>query len=136
VLVYMVWALPFVLWMLQSYVRGIPRELEEAATRRRGDAGFQILTGIDRAAAAPGHRRHDPVRVHHSLERVLPRARVAPEPRPDDAAARLAQFVGIEGIVRSARSPQPAARDHPEPRSLHRHPALAHARAALGAVKG
>ena len=31
VFVYMVWTLPFILWMLQSYVRGIPRDLEEAA---------------------------------------------------------------------------------------------------------
>ena len=28
VFVYVVWTLPFILWMLQSYVRGIPRELE------------------------------------------------------------------------------------------------------------
>ena len=31
VFVYIVWTLPFILWMLQSYVRGIPRDLEEAA---------------------------------------------------------------------------------------------------------
>ncbi|GFJ78294.1 carbohydrate ABC transporter permease [Phytohabitans houttuyneae] len=31
VLVYVVWALPFALWMLQGFVRNIPRELEEAA---------------------------------------------------------------------------------------------------------
>ena len=31
IFVYMVWTLPFILWMLQSYVRGIPRDLEEAA---------------------------------------------------------------------------------------------------------
>jgi multiple sugar transport system permease protein len=30
-LVYVVWSLPFVLWMLQGYVKGIPEELEEAA---------------------------------------------------------------------------------------------------------
>ena len=30
-LVYIVWSLPFVLWMLEGYVRGIPVELEEAA---------------------------------------------------------------------------------------------------------
>lgn len=31
-LVYVVWALPFVLWMLHSYVKTIPVEIEEAAT--------------------------------------------------------------------------------------------------------
>ena len=30
-LVYVVWSLPFALWMLQGYVRAVPRELEEAA---------------------------------------------------------------------------------------------------------
>ncbi|MFB9903995.1 carbohydrate ABC transporter permease [Allokutzneria oryzae] len=32
VLVYVVWNLPFTLWMLQGYVRAIPPELEEAAS--------------------------------------------------------------------------------------------------------
>lgn len=31
VIVYMVWSLPFALWMLQGYVAAVPRELEEAA---------------------------------------------------------------------------------------------------------
>lgn len=31
-LVYVVWALPFVLWMLHGYIRSIPVELEEAAS--------------------------------------------------------------------------------------------------------
>ena len=53
VLVYTVWALPFVLWMLQSYVRGIPRDLEEAA-RVDGASRFQILVGIIAPLLAPG----------------------------------------------------------------------------------
>ena len=53
VLVYAVWALPFVLWMLQSYVRGIPRELEEAA-RADGATRFQVLTGIVAPLLMPG----------------------------------------------------------------------------------
>lgn len=31
-LVYVVWALPFVLWMLHGYMKSVPVELEEAAT--------------------------------------------------------------------------------------------------------
>ncbi|MFC0624038.1 carbohydrate ABC transporter permease [Kribbella deserti] len=31
VIVYMVWSMPFALWMLQGYVAAVPRELEEAA---------------------------------------------------------------------------------------------------------
>ncbi|HET6291809.1 MAG TPA: carbohydrate ABC transporter permease [Kribbella sp.] len=32
VIVYMVWSMPFALWMLQGYVSAVPRELEEAAS--------------------------------------------------------------------------------------------------------
>lgn len=32
VIVYMVWSMPFALWMLQGYVAAVPRELEEAAS--------------------------------------------------------------------------------------------------------
>jgi multiple sugar transport system permease protein len=53
VLVYIVWALPFVLWMLQSYVRGIPRDLEEAAAVD-GASRFQIIVGIIAPLLAPG----------------------------------------------------------------------------------
>ena len=49
----MVWALPFILWMLQSYVRGIPRDLEEAATVD-GATRLQILTGIIAPLLLPG----------------------------------------------------------------------------------
>ena len=57
VLVYVVWTLPFILWMLTSYVRGIPRDLEEAATVD-GATRFQILRD-HRAAAPAGDRRDD-----------------------------------------------------------------------------
>jgi multiple sugar transport system permease protein len=53
VLVYAVWALPFVLWMLQSYVRGIPRDVEEAA-RVDGATRFQVLISIVAPLLAPG----------------------------------------------------------------------------------
>jgi multiple sugar transport system permease protein len=45
-LVYVVWDLPFVLWMLHGYVRSIPIEIEEAATidgATRGQIIFRIL---------------------------------------------------------------------------------------------
>jgi multiple sugar transport system permease protein len=45
-LVYVVWDLPFVLWMLHGYVRTIPIEIEEAATidgATRGQIIFRIL---------------------------------------------------------------------------------------------
>jgi multiple sugar transport system permease protein len=45
-LVYVVWDLPFILWMLHGYVRSIPIEIEEAATidgATRGQIIFRIL---------------------------------------------------------------------------------------------
>ena len=40
--VYVVWSLPFVLWMLEGYVRGVPVELEEAAAMD-GASRLQII---------------------------------------------------------------------------------------------
>lgn len=45
-LVYVVWSLPFVLWMMQGYVKGIPEELEEAASidgASKTQIAFKIL---------------------------------------------------------------------------------------------
>ena len=53
VLVYVVWALPFILFMLFTYVRAIPPDLEEAATVD-GATRFQILTGIIAPLLLPG----------------------------------------------------------------------------------
>jgi multiple sugar transport system permease protein len=41
-LIYIVWSLPFVLWMMHGYVKSIPFELEEAATID-GATRFQII---------------------------------------------------------------------------------------------
>ncbi len=46
ILVYVVWDIPFVLWMLQGYVREIPIELEEAAAidgATRGQIIYKII---------------------------------------------------------------------------------------------
>jgi multiple sugar transport system permease protein len=53
VFVYMVWTLPFILWMLQSYVRGIPRDLEEAAMVD-GAGRFTVLRTVIAPLLAPG----------------------------------------------------------------------------------
>lgn len=48
-LVYIVWSLPFVLWMLEGYIRGIPVELEEAAAidgANRRQIIFRVLMPV------------------------------------------------------------------------------------------
>ncbi|MFF9485202.1 carbohydrate ABC transporter permease [Streptomyces sp. NPDC014676] len=53
VLVYVVWALPFALWMLTGYVRAVPAELEEAAAVD-GAGRLRILVSVTAPLLAPG----------------------------------------------------------------------------------
>ncbi|MGP4050728.1 carbohydrate ABC transporter permease [Streptomyces sp. 2A115] len=53
VMVYVVWALPFALWMLVGYVRALPTELEEAAAVD-GAGKVRTLVSITAPLLAPG----------------------------------------------------------------------------------
>ncbi|MFL5997942.1 MAG: carbohydrate ABC transporter permease [Streptomyces sp.] len=53
VLVYVVWALPFALWMLVGYVRAVPPELEEAAAVD-GAGQLRTLVSVTAPLLAPG----------------------------------------------------------------------------------
>ncbi|MEO3975759.1 carbohydrate ABC transporter permease [Streptomyces sp. CAU 1734] len=53
ILVYVVWALPFALWMLAGYVRAVPRELEEAAAVD-GAGRLRTLVSVVAPLLAPG----------------------------------------------------------------------------------
>ncbi|MEW1549742.1 carbohydrate ABC transporter permease [Streptomyces tsukubensis] len=53
VLVYVVWALPFALWMLAGYIRAVPRELEEAAAVD-GAGRLRTLVSVTAPLLAPG----------------------------------------------------------------------------------
>ncbi|MDG9717827.1 carbohydrate ABC transporter permease [Streptomyces sp. DH24] len=53
VMVYVVWALPFALWMLAGYVRAVPRELEEAAAVD-GAGRLRTLVSVTAPLLAPG----------------------------------------------------------------------------------
>ncbi|MEU1041214.1 carbohydrate ABC transporter permease [Streptomyces sp. NPDC005907] len=53
VMVYVVWALPFALWMLVGYVRAVPTELEEAAAVD-GAGRARTLVSITAPLLAPG----------------------------------------------------------------------------------
>ncbi|MGW5424602.1 carbohydrate ABC transporter permease [Streptomyces sp. NPDC003943] len=53
VLVYVVWSLPFALWMLTGYVRAVPRELEEAAAVD-GAGRLRTLVSVTAPLLAPG----------------------------------------------------------------------------------
>ncbi|MEW2402950.1 carbohydrate ABC transporter permease [Streptomyces sp. NPDC046862] len=53
VMVYVVWALPFALWMLVGYVRAVPPELEEAAAVD-GAGRLRTLVSVMAPLLAPG----------------------------------------------------------------------------------
>ncbi|WP_328862067.1 carbohydrate ABC transporter permease [Streptomyces sp. NBC_00306] len=53
IMVYVVWALPFALWMLVGYVRAVPRELEEAAAVD-GAGRLRTLVSVTAPLLAPG----------------------------------------------------------------------------------
>ncbi|MFE0512803.1 carbohydrate ABC transporter permease [Streptomyces sp. NPDC058964] len=53
VMVYVVWALPFALWMLIGYVRAVPAELEEAAAVD-GAGRLRTLVSVTAPLLAPG----------------------------------------------------------------------------------
>jgi multiple sugar transport system permease protein len=99
VLVYVVWALPFVLWMLQSYVRGIPRDLEEAATVD-GATRFQILTGIIAPLLLPGIVVTTLFAFITAWNEFFFALVILNSPDLTTLPLRLAQYVGIEGVVR------------------------------------
>lgn len=53
IMVYVVWALPFALWMLTGYVRAVPIELEEAASVD-GAGRLRTLVSVTAPLLAPG----------------------------------------------------------------------------------
>ncbi|MGW2179524.1 carbohydrate ABC transporter permease [Streptomyces sp. NPDC001732] len=53
IMVYVVWALPFALWMLVGYVRAVPVELEEAASVD-GAGRLRTLASVTAPLLAPG----------------------------------------------------------------------------------
>ncbi|WP_433545147.1 carbohydrate ABC transporter permease [Streptomyces sp. CA-294286] len=53
IMVYVVWSLPFALWMLVGYVRAVPPELEEAAAVD-GASTFRTLVSVTAPLLAPG----------------------------------------------------------------------------------
>jgi multiple sugar transport system permease protein len=53
IVVYVVWSLPFSLWMLQGYVKAVPRSLEEAAAVD-GASRLRVLTHVVLPLLTPG----------------------------------------------------------------------------------
>lgn len=99
VFVYVVWTLPFILWMLQSYVRGIPRDLEEAAMVD-GAGRFYVLRTVIAPLLAPGVVVTALFAFITAWNEFIFALVLLQTPNLTTLPLRLAQFVGIEGMVR------------------------------------
>jgi multiple sugar transport system permease protein len=99
VFVYMVWTLPFILWMLQSYVRGIPRDLEEAAMVD-GASRLHVLRTVIAPLLAPGLVVTALFAFITAWNEFFLALVLIQTPSLTTLPVLLARFVGIEGIVR------------------------------------
>jgi multiple sugar transport system permease protein len=99
VFVYVVWTLPFILWMLQSYVRGIPRDLEEAAMVD-GARRLTVLRTVIAPLLLPGVIVTTLFAFIQAWNEFFFALVLLQTPSLTTLPLKLAQFVGIEGIVR------------------------------------
>jgi multiple sugar transport system permease protein len=99
ILVYLVWSLPFILWMLQSYIANIPRDLEEAAAVD-GARRIQIVVRIIAPLLAPGVVVTLLFAFISAWNEFFFALVLLQSPGLVTLPVKLAQFVGIEGQIR------------------------------------
>jgi len=99
VLVYVVWSLPFALWMLQGFVRSIPRELEEAAAID-GASRMQTLRLVVVPLLAPGVVATTLFAFVSAWNEFFFALVMLQDPEKATVPLTLARFVGIQGVVR------------------------------------
>jgi multiple sugar transport system permease protein len=99
VLVYVVWSLPFTLWMLQSYIRAIPRDLEEAASVD-GAGRLGVIVRVIVPLLAPGVVVTVMFAFITAWNEFFFALVLLSDPGRKTLPVTLAQFVGIEGIPR------------------------------------
>lgn len=99
VLVYVVWSLPFALWMLQGFVRSIPRDLEEAAATD-GATRMQTLIRVVVPLLAPGVVATTLFSFVSAWNEFFFALVILQDPEKATVPLTLARFVGIQGVVR------------------------------------
>ncbi|WP_295702679.1 carbohydrate ABC transporter permease [Lapillicoccus sp.] len=98
VLVYVVWALPFTLWMLQGYVAAIPRDLEEAAATD-GASKPVVLRRIIFPLLVPGLVATSMFAFISAWNEFFFALVIIQDPALQTAPLLLARYVGAEGSV-------------------------------------
>jgi multiple sugar transport system permease protein len=99
ILIYVVWSLPFALWMLQGFVRNIPRELEEAASVD-GASRPQVLRRVVFPLLAPGLVATSLFSFITAWNEFFFALVLLKKPELATLPVALARFVGIEGTAR------------------------------------
>ncbi|GAA3733525.1 multiple sugar transport system permease protein [Spinactinospora alkalitolerans] len=99
VIVHATFCLPFVLWMLQGYVRGVPRELEEAAGVD-GAGRWRTLWSVVAPLLAPGVVAALMFGFVSSWNEFLFALILLKDPQIQTLPLALVRFTGPEGVVR------------------------------------
>ncbi|SDT26708.1 carbohydrate ABC transporter permease [Microlunatus soli] len=98
VIVYVVWALPFTLWMLQGYVAAIPGDLEEAAAID-GATKLRVLSAIVFPLLVPGLVATGMFAFISAWNEFFFALVIITSPDRQTAPLLLARFVGAEGQI-------------------------------------
>jgi multiple sugar transport system permease protein len=98
-LIYVVWILPFALWMLQGYVRELPPEIEEAASID-GAGRLQVLRAIVFPLMLPGIVATTLFAFITSWNEFFFALVLIKSPELETLPLTLARFVGLEGVAR------------------------------------
>ncbi|MEU8222509.1 carbohydrate ABC transporter permease [Kribbella sp. NPDC048915] len=98
VIVYMVWSLPFALWMLQGYVAAVPRELEEAASVD-GAGRIRTIVSIVMPLLRPGLIATAMFTFISAWNEFFFALVLLQDPQLKTLPLVLARFVGAEGQV-------------------------------------
>jgi multiple sugar transport system permease protein len=99
VIVYLVWSLPFALWLLQGYVAGIPRDLEEAASVD-GAGRLRVLVSIVLPLLLPGIVATALFSFVSAWNEFFFALVLIQNPELNTLPLALAKFVGQEGQVK------------------------------------
>lgn len=99
ILIYVVWILPFALWMLQGYVRDLPAELEEAASLD-GAGRLQLLRAIVFPLLLPGIIATTLFAFITAWNEFFFALVLIKSPELETLPLTLARFVGLEGVSR------------------------------------
>lgn len=98
VVVYMVWSMPFALWMLQGYVAAVPRELEEAASVD-GASRVRTIVSIVMPLLRPGLIATAMFTFISAWNEFFFALVLLQDPQLKTLPLVLARFVGAEGQV-------------------------------------